>query len=221
MNHQFKCIIIFIALGASGCQGPNSDQDADLGSSAMVEHSAAERRSGYHVKIGDQLDVFVLEDKSFNGSFSVRETGEIIIPQLGRVMVLGFTLLEVEQAVKRQLEGSQLKVATVIVDPSSSVASADKPTMGTVVRISGRVSTTGRVTVPQLGGSKVTVFQAVNEMGGTLPFADKKRSYILRSSGDKIKKIPVNLQRIEEGTMPDVPIYEGDTIVVPPKVIGF
>ena len=179
------------------------------------------RRAGYQVKIGDQLDVFVLEDKSFNGSFGVRETGEIILPTLGRVMVQGLTLAEVESAVKRQLETTQLKTATVIVDPSSSIASEDKPTMGTVVRVSGRVASPGRIRVPQLGGTPVTAFQAVNEAGGTLPFADKKRSYILRLSGMSVNKIPLNLQRIEEGSALDIPIFDGDTIVVPPKVFGF
>ena len=222
MNHRLNSVFAVLAVTLAGCQGPGSDPGMDGMAARVPAHgAAAARQSGYQVKIGDQLDIFVLEDKSFNGSFSVRETGEIIIPQLGRVSVQGLTLPAVEQAVKRQLEASQLKTATVIVDPSSSVASGDKPVMGTVVRVSGRIATPGRLTVPQLGGAVVTAFQAVNEAGGTLPFADKKRSYILRTSGVSVTKIPLNLQRIEEGSALDIPIFDGDTIVVPPKVIGF
>jgi len=221
MNYCSFCLLIVVTFAVMGCK---SSAPEPLGME-MIPSLPAQmeigQRSGYRVKIGDQLDVFVLEDKTFNGSFGVRETGEIILPQLGRVLVQGLTLAEVELAVKRQLEKTQLKSATVIVDPSSSLASAAQPTMGTIVRVSGRVVVPGRITVPQLGGNVVTAFQAVSEAGGTLPFADKKRSYILRPSSGSVRKIPLNLQLIEDGSAIDVPIYDGDTIVIPPKVIGF
>ncbi len=221
MNYCYFCFSIFVTFALLGCKSTVPEPVEMEMIPSLPTQMESDKRSGYRVKIGDQLDVFVLEDKSFNGSFGVRETGEIILPQLGRVLVQGLTLAEVELAVKRQLEKTQLKLATVIVDPSSRIASADQPIMGTVVRVSGRVVVPGRITVPQLGGNVVTAFQAVNEAGGTLPFADKKRSYILRPSGVSVRKIPLNLQLIEDGSAIDIPIYDGDTIVVPPKVVGF
>ncbi len=221
MNYCYICFSIFVTFALLGCKSTVPEPVEMEMIPSLPTQMESDKRSGYRVKIGDQLDVFVLEDKSFNGSFGVRETGEIILPQFGRVLVQGLTLAEVELAVKRQLEKTQLKLATVIVDPSSRIASADQPIMGTVVRVSGRVVVPGRITVPQLGGNVVTAFQAVNEAGGTLPFADKKRSYILRPSGVSVRKIPLNLQLIEDGSAIDIPIYDGDTIVVPPKVVGF
>lgn len=187
----------------------------------IVPKSLNTSHKGYEVKIGNQLDIFVLEDKGFNGSFPVRETGEIIIPQLGRIYVLGMSLGEVESAIKNRLEASQLKVATVIADPSSSSAPPDSVQTGVAVRVSGRVNSPGRVMVPQLGGNPVTAFQAITEAGGLLPFADKKRSYLLRANNLKVIKIPVNFEKIETGDEMDVMLIEGDTIVVPPKTLGF
>jgi polysaccharide biosynthesis/export protein len=219
MSHKISLLLPFLLIG---CQAPQASLERPQVPVATAPRSTVVPRASYRVKVGDQLDIFVLEDKSFNGSFPVRETGEIILPQLGRVYVLGLQLPEVEAAVKRQLEGSQLKVATVIADPTSSAAlSGPHQPVGMSVRVSGRVTTPGRVTVPQLGNAPVTAFQAITEAGGLLPFADKKHAYLLRSNGLNVNRIPVNLDHIEKGVEPDVPLQEGDTVIVPQKTLGF
>lgn len=213
-------ILLLVSL-ISSCQSKNVLELENSSNSVTEKSIPVGTNNGYQVKVGNQLDIFVLEDKTFNGSYPVRETGEIIIPQLGRIYVLGMNLTEVEAAVKRHLEATQLKIATVIADPSSSVGTSEKPLLGVAVRVSGRVMSPGRIMVPQLGGAPVTAFQAVTEAGGLLPFADKKRSYILRNNGLLVTRVPVNFERIEEGKGADIPLHEGDTIIVPQKVLGF
>jgi len=39
--------------------------------------------------VGDTLEIVVLEDPSFNGKVVVRESGDIILPKVGRVRVVG------------------------------------------------------------------------------------------------------------------------------------
>lgn len=219
MNKRLS--ILFATALISACQSRSSSQPENLTNPVTEKTQSIGTQKGYQVKVGNQLDIFVLEDKTFNGSYPVRETGEIIIPQLGRIYVLGMSLAEVEAAVKRHLEATQLKVATVIADPSSSVGTSDKPMLGVAVRVSGRVMSPGRIMVPQLGSTPVTAFQAITEAGGLLPFADKKRSYILRNNGLLVTRVPVNFDKIEEGKDSDVPLYEGDTIVIPQKTLGF
>jgi polysaccharide export outer membrane protein len=213
--------LLFCVVLISACQSQSGLPKPQVSNSALATPDSSGTNKGYQVKVGNQLDIFVLEDKTFNGSYSVRETGEIIIPQLGRIYVLGMSLAEVEASIKRQLETTQLKVATVIADPSSSVGASDKPTYGVAVRVSGRVMTPGRIMVPQLGNTPVTAFQAVTEAGGLLPFADKKHSYILRTNNLQVTRLPVNFDKIEDGRESDVPLQEGDTIIVPQKVLGF
>jgi protein involved in polysaccharide export with SLBB domain len=212
---------LFCVTLISACQSPSGIPNPNVSNSVLAAPNSSVANKSYQVKVGNQLDIFVLEDKSFNGSYSVRETGEIIIPQLGRIYVLGMNLAEVEASIKRQLETTQLKVATVIADPSASVGTADKPAFGVAVRVSGRVMTPGRIMVPQLGNTPVTAFQAVTEAGGLLPFADKKHSYILRTNNLQVTRLPVNFERIEDGRESDIPLQEGDTIIIPQKVLGF
>lgn len=221
MLNTSRTLLLFLISLISACQSKNNTIVAPPQNTTSSEAAAHSQHNGYQVKIGNQLDIFVLEDKTFNGSYPVRETGEIIIPQLGRIYVLNMNLAEVEAAVKRHLEATQLKVATVIADPSSNSSVTDKVLLGVAVRVSGRVMSPGRIMVPQLGGTPVTAFQAVTEAGGLLPFADKKRSYILRNNGLMVKRIPVNFDKIESGNESDIPLYEGDTIIVPQKTLGF
>ena len=67
--------------------------------------------------IGDAIDIFVLEDSSFNGLYVVRPSGDMILPKAGRIAVLGMSLAQVEASVKQVLEANQLTQATVIADP--------------------------------------------------------------------------------------------------------
>lgn len=216
MNKRLS--ILFATALISACQSKNV-AELEVPNNSVSSVTPLSSGTRYQVKIGNQLDIFVLEDKTFNGSYTVRETGEIIIPQLGRIYVLGMSLPEVEASLKRELEATQLKVATVIADPSSSSNPSDKPLLGVSVRVSGRVMSPGRIMVPQLGGTPVSAYQAISEAGGLLPFADKKRTYILRNTGTNVMRLPVNLDKIENGTGTDVPLLEGDTIVVPQKVL--
>jgi len=52
---------------------------------------------------GDDLEVLVVEDASFNGTYKVRRGGYIIVPAVGRVQVAGMTMNDAETAVRKAL----------------------------------------------------------------------------------------------------------------------
>jgi len=86
------------------------------------ELSESSRGSG-QVAVGDEivvpgenLEVFVNEDPSFNGIYQVRRGGYIIMPQVGRIAVAGKSLSAAEAAVKRALQSSQLQNASVMIE---------------------------------------------------------------------------------------------------------
>lgn len=170
----------------------------------------------YKVQIGDSVDVFVLEDDSFNGVFSVRPSGDIIMPKVGRIQLLGLALAESEGRIRQALEANHLRKATVIVDPGTR-GQADS---GLVVRTSGSIVQTGRITLKPLGGNPFTAYQAVVEAGGFKPFANKKKGYILRQTINGVVRIAVNFEAIESGKLDDPLIIAGDCIVVPQKAFG-
>lgn len=174
--------------------------------------------SGYRIQIGDLVDVFVLEDSSFNGTFAIRPSGDIIMPKVGRVGVQGLTLSEAEVRIKESLQANQLRQATVIVDPGTR---AETAAGGLTLRLSGEIVQTGRVTVRPLGDSPVSAYQAIIDSGGFKPFANKRKSYILRNSGGGgVLRINVNFEAVETGKAEDPPMVEGDCIVVPKKAFG-
>jgi polysaccharide biosynthesis/export protein len=179
--------------------------------------------SGYRTGVGDAIDLFVREDSSFDGQYVVRPSGDLILPKAGRVYVLNMTLSEVEAAVAKILQSDQLTRATVIADPVRRGAGDGKTvSAGLTIYLSGNVMHRGRVLVPFVGNSQVTAFQAVTDAGGFAAFANKKKSYLLRkSSAGQPQRIPINFIDIENGTAKDPILQDGDTIVVPQKVIGF
>lgn len=179
--------------------------------------------SGYTTSVGDALDIFVLEDTSFNGSYIVRPSGDLIIPKAGRIQVINMTLSQVEAVIKKSLETNQLKQATVIADPIRRGAGSGEGTVaaGLTIYITGNVAKTGRVLVPFVGGSQITAYQAVMDAGGFTAFAHKKKSYVIRRDVQgRTRKLPVNFEDIENSRSIDLPLQDGDTLVVPQKLIG-
>ena len=71
---------------------------------------------GGSVKTGDTLELFVEEDDAFNGTYPVREQGDIIIPSVGRIQVAGLSMGSAGERIKTELEVRHLKKATVLLD---------------------------------------------------------------------------------------------------------
>lgn len=172
--------------------------------------------ASYRIQVGDLIDVFVLEDGTFNGNFIVRSSGDIIMPKVGRVGVQGLSLTEAEGRIKSTLQANQLKQATVIVDPGTRGETGG----GLTLRMSGEIAQTGRVTVRPLGDAPVSAYQAVVDAGGFKPFAHRRKSYILRNTPAGVSRINVNFDAIESGKADDPALMEGDCIVVPKKTFG-
>jgi len=62
----------------------------------------------------------------------------------------------------------------------------------------------------------MTLLQAIATGGGLTPFANSKRIYILRNTGGKQEKIPVQYKQALKGDGSlNLTLNPGDTIVVP------
>lgn len=255
---------------------------------------------------GDNLEVFVVEDASFNGRYQVRRGGYIIMPSVGRIAVAGKTMSGAETEVRQALETSQLTHATVMVEKVEGsdietgpviflsgefrsprpfrISPGTKPTVVNVILscggvtdradltrvrvmrlvankevfeeenvqrildggtglssdltlndgdlliipsgatnliyVTGRVGRQGAQSLHQ--GDRLTVFSAILNAGGFARFADLKKVYVLREAPDGTKiRIPVNINAIQHGRAPDLPLMENDIIVVPEKFFSF
>ena len=188
---------------------------------AAVQEQGVKKRADI-VHVGDLLDVVVMEDHSLSGQFGVLESGNIIMPSIGRIYLAGSTLEAAQNIVRRHIETDQVKKATVIVErvrTSEQASLAEMPKM--LVFMSGAVARPGQHRVPLQSNDGLTAFEALMIAGGPTMYADQRHAYILRKNGrgDRVR-IAVNLQAITCGELRDVQLQEGDVIVVPQRRFG-
>lgn len=230
----FVVSVLFVGCKSDGLEEIGEYPAAVMPESPAVSSDGTASRSYVDESLqpGDVLELFVEEDNSFNGKYTVRERGDLIIPNVGRIMVKGMSVVDAGARIRSELESSQLKKATVIVDriqksprKATQANQSAKPAQQNVritIYMSGSVKRAGqhRIPVPQSG--KLGVYEAILIAGGLSQFGDPTKVHILRNddSGKK-KKIPVNVKSIENGLIEDPMIGEGDIVVVPEKAFGF
>lgn len=200
------------------CSGPEKDVPPSF-PQKVIKKSKPTTRDDV-LAVGDTLEVFVMEDPSFNGTYKVREKGDIILPKLGRVDVQGLNIDQVQKKLQQSLEESQLHKATVIADRinHSPAATPFEETPKLLVFVTGKVNRPGQHLIAMTNGDTVYAYEAVLIAGGVSQFADEKHAYILRRgvSGAR-EKIPLDLRAIRQGSATDRQLVEGDMICVPER----
>ena len=164
---------------------------------------AAAQGDSYVIGANDVLDVTVWKEPTLSGNILVRPDGMISMPLVGDVKAAGLTPLHLASQVSDKLKKFvQDPVVSVVV-----VAIHSK-----VIYMIGEVSKPGPLDmIPDM-----TMLEAISSAGGLTEFARKKKIYILRDHGGKRERIPVHYKQALEGNRAlDLPLYPGDTIVVP------
>ena len=179
-------------------------------------------------QVGDTLELLVEEDPSFSSAYLVREGGYILIPKVGRIPVVGLTRSSAEDQIMTILQKGQLKKATVFVERQSRqtaatgfIGAASAPRM--MVYLTGGVSRPGQHYVPmRRDGSTPGLYETILVTGGLAKFANESRVKIMRLDATGVRRsIPVNIRKIKDGALPDVPVGDGDIINVEEKVFGY
>lgn len=179
------------------------------------QKSIADQNAQDVILSGETLELFVAEDESFNGTYQVRRGGYIIVPRLGRVLVAGKTVPQIEKDLKASLEDSQLRSATVIIDRAAT------PELGTPVQedtiyMAGAFTNVGYWQVPN--GVKPTLLISILRTGGTGPNADLHHTRVLRVVGGKGYVEEVNVDAILGGRQlltADLNLINNDIVYVP------
>lgn len=171
------------------------------------------------IHLGESVELFVMEDPTFNGIYKIREKGDIILPKIGRIVIQGLTVEGAQSRIQQTLLGSQLTAATVILDRVSQVGVrnfSETPKM--LVFVTGKVNRPGQHMIAVESGSGVLAYEALLIAGGPTQFADEKHSYILRKGlqGSR-QKIPIDFRSVRQGVANDIPLVEGDMIFVPER----
>lgn len=160
---------------------------------------------------GENLEVFVNEDPSFNGIYQVRRGGYIIMPQVGRISVAGKSLSAAEAAVKRALQSSQLHNASVMIERKQGADIENGP----LIYLSGEFHTPGQWHIPT--GITPTLVNVILSAGGVTDKADLTRVRVMRIAANKSVVEEVNVDKILQGggLTSDITLGEGDVITIP------
>lgn len=184
-------LVVFVALGLIGAAG------------------AQELVNGSDVRIGprDVVDVKVVQDEKFNVVATVSDEGAITMPSVGKIVIGGMTQRQAEQRIQQVLESRVLNKADVSVQITQF---GSKP-----------ISVVGAVTKPgNVGGTNLTLIQALTEAGGLAP-GYGKTLYVIRTAGNGLsEQIPVDIDDLMVTGNPDLnlPLAPNDVINVPVEV---
>jgi polysaccharide biosynthesis/export protein len=186
--------------------------EEELGRSQVVSETTI--TSGEEVILpGNNIELWVNEDTSFNGRYQVRRGGYVILPQIGRVQVAGKTVGQAEAAVRKALQATQLRRATVMIERFEGVTDEAGP----MIYLSGEFKNPRPYRIPQ--GTAPTLVSVMLSAGGVNEKADLTRVKVMRMAANRSVVEEVNVKRILEGQSGglgnDVTLTEGDVVVVP------
>ncbi len=226
----FLCLLCLAGVGCRTTDGNFSENPPPPAIPEINTPSTPQKSSGPSspIRPGDSLQLLVDEDSTFDGNYRVREQGDIHLRSIGRIRVAGLTVTQAESLVKSRLEASHLRKATVTLDrtgrgPEERLDVSGPAPVG-IIRIfmTGHVSRPGQHRVPIPESGSLGVYEAILVAGGFSSFPDLPKVHLLRRDAEgKRHKIPVNIQKIQSGQIPDPPIGDGDVVVVPEKIFGF
>lgn len=182
---------------------------------AMPTNSMDVLDNKYRLKIGDSVNFQVIEDEDDPKPLVVTDSGDLIVPYIGRYPASGKSCKELAEELKVELEKKYYFKATVIVSVNS------KTTQG-IIYLVGGVKAPGPLEIPR--DDTLTVSKAILRAGGFDDFADEKHVRITRKSqGGTNEVLTVNVSAVlDDGeTSKDMQAQPGDLIYVPEKTIRF
>jgi polysaccharide biosynthesis/export protein len=220
-------VLIFSVLATSCISHKDSLYLQDKGTKKNESQTILEKQKPYRVQINDILNIRVKSldqegvqifnpsgDENLNASgaerayfdgFTVDLHGEIRIPTLGKISVLGYTTEEIEQLLENKLLEEQFKeAANIFVTVKLS---------GLRFTANGEVGNPGTVTLFQ---ERVNIFEAIANVGEIPITGDKKDVIIIRQypQGQKIHHL--DLTDINVMDSPFYYIQPNDMIYVKP-----
>jgi len=158
---------------------------------------------GYVIGASDVIAVTVFKEPTLSGSLLVRPDGMISMPLLGDVKASGKTPLQLADEVA-------VKLKKYIQDPNVTVVLSQNNSK--IVYLLGEVAKTGPIAMTP----GMTLLQAIATGGGLTVYANSKKIYLLRNTGGKQEKIPVQYKQALKGDGSlNLTLNPGDTIVVP------
>lgn len=175
------------------------------------------------------LSFRIVEDKGEPIRLRVQDSGDIQAPYVNLVRAAGKTCRELAFTIKKELEKSYFKTATVIIaidqipkNPMAGGGGGGGMVYGMdTFTVFGQVLRAGKYELS--ANEDLTVSQAVLRAGGPAAFANLKKVNVIRKTPHGNKKIQVNVEAIMKQGVLDQDIYirNNDVLIIPEKVANF
>lgn len=178
-------------------ENPSPESTPSLTPTRVIS-SAQAHSEVYRLRAGDELKVSVWDHDDLNQTVSIREDGTFSFPLIGDVQAAGRSLRQVEQEVQERLDRDY------IVNPQVTVQLT-----GRKFSILGEVASPGSYPIE----GTLDLLDALSKAGGLTKFASNRVEVIRENQGEKVA-IQVHVDRILEGTEPNVSILPRDAIHV-------
>ena len=183
----------------------NSKQNIDDGGSLEVDEDPL------RIKVGETIELMILEDERFNGMYEVRLGGYILIPQVGRVQVAGMTVQEAEKSVHDVFDQKIIVKPSVIVERPNALRLEDT---GGVIYLTGEFKRPGPFNIVR--GRQPSIVSIFIQSGGETPNADLSSVRVMRLVNGRNQVVLLNLAEILEGDLgKDMILRDGDIVQIP------
>lgn len=169
-------------------------------STATALASANSSATDYQLAPRDIVEVAVFQAPDLNKVVQVSEDGNITLPLLGKVPLVGKTTHQAEEILADRLRKKYLQ------SPQVSVM---------IKQYGQKITVSGEVKGPRVLAvdGRVTLSQAIAGSGGLTELANTKRVHVARATGPKIDDTVYNYDAIQAGQEPD-PVLQGGDLVV-------
>ncbi|MCC5941160.1 MAG: polysaccharide export protein [Balneolaceae bacterium] len=161
----------------------------------------------YQIRPGDEIEILVWEQPSFNTLTTVSRVGTIAIPLVGEISVTGYT----QEQLKRSLELKLMEYIRGDLNLTVSIRNTD--TM--IVSIIGMVERPDNYSV----ADQTSIFRLIATAGGHTELADLSKVKLYRqASPENYVKLDL-LEYLDSGQMNSAPLIvrPGDIVYVPKK----
>ena len=158
----------------------------------------------YRIRSNDRVQIVVFKQESFSGEALVRADGNVTVPLVGDIVVVGLTPPQASEEIAKRL------AATGFIDkPVVSVAVLETRVPAIVV--------VGEVRAPGAFELRpgMTVLDVVAQAGGLSEFANKQRVFVIRKSEENLR-VRFNYDKLthSDGNGMKFKLQDGDVIVV-------
>ena len=196
-------LVLVMTLGCTSTRQVSNEPSRQITNVTLTEAGGSE--SQYVIRPGDEIEILVWEQPSFNTLTTVSRLGTIAIPLVGEIMVAGLTQEELDRDLKRKL-GEFIREE---INLTISIRNTD----AFIVSVLGMVAKPDNYPVMD----QISIFRILSTAGGTTEDANLKKVKLYRQSGPEDYVTLDLLEYLESGQMNSTAllVQPGDIIYVP------